>query len=93
MFKYILAFILVVMIVLVAITFGVNNNQLITFNYMIAKSEMRISTLVAVIFGSGILFGWLISMIFYFKLKIKYLALARKQKNLSEKSNQPSQVK
>lgn len=81
MFKYILAFILIITIILVAVTFGVNNNQLITFNYMIAKSEIRISTLVAVIFGSGVFFGWLVSMIFYIKLKIKYLKLSRQQKN------------
>ncbi|EJS88867.1 hypothetical protein AAUPMB_08414 [Pasteurella multocida subsp. multocida str. Anand1_buffalo] len=44
MIKYILGLVLVLAIVLVAITIGANNDQIISFNYMVAQSEFRLST-------------------------------------------------
>lgn len=64
MIKYILGLVLVLAIVLVAITIGANNDQIISFNYMVAQSEFRLSTLVAILFGLGLILGWLISAIF-----------------------------
>ncbi|AWW51639.1 hypothetical protein Pmu3358_04120 [Pasteurella multocida] len=49
MIKYILGLVLVLAIVLVAITIGANNDQIISFNYMVAQSEFRLSTLVAIL--------------------------------------------
>ena len=48
MFKYILGFIIVLAVVLVAITVGANNDQMITFNYIFAENQFRLSTLVAI---------------------------------------------
>ena len=50
MIKYILGFVIAVAVILVGITIGANNDQLITFNYVIAQSELRLSTLVAILF-------------------------------------------
>lgn len=75
MIKYILGLVLVLAIVLVAITIGANNDQIISFNYMVAQSEFRLSTLVAILFGLGLILGWLISAIFYIKLKLKNMSL------------------
>ena len=61
MIKYILSFIIVVAVILVGITIGANNDQLITFNYVVAQSELRLSTLVAILFGFGLILGWLIT--------------------------------
>ena len=69
MIKYILSFIVVVAVILVGITIGANNDQLITFNYVVAQSELRLSTLVAILFGFGLILGWLITGIFYLKVK------------------------
>ncbi|VEI45461.1 30S ribosomal protein S1 [Actinobacillus equuli] len=33
---------------MVAVTIGANNDQLITFNYVLAQSELRLSSLVAI---------------------------------------------
>ena len=54
MIKYILGFVIAVAVILVGITIGANNDQLITFNYVIAQSELRLSTLVAILFGFGL---------------------------------------
>lgn len=80
MIKYILGFVIIIAIVLVAITVGANNDQIITFNYIVAESQLQLSTLVAILFGFGLILGWLISGFFYLKLKFKNIVLARQVK-------------
>ena len=80
MIKYLLGFVIVIAIVLVAITVGANNDQIITFNYIVAESQLQLSTLVAILFGFGLILGWLISGFFYLKLKFKNMVLARQVK-------------
>ncbi|AKD39621.1 LapA family protein [Pasteurella multocida] len=88
MIKYILGLVLVLAIVLVAITIGANNDQIISFNYMVAQSEFRLSTLVAILFGLGLILGWLISVIFYIKLKLKNMSLTRQLKRQTLQINE-----
>ncbi|EGP05943.1 LapA family protein [Pasteurella multocida] len=88
MIKYILGLVLVLAIVLVAITIGANNDQIISFNYMVAQSEFRLSTLVAILFGLGLILGWLISAIFYIKLKLKNMSLTRQLKRQTLQINE-----
>ncbi|MDG6785778.1 LapA family protein [Glaesserella parasuis] len=82
--KYILGIIVVLAIILVAVTIGANNDQLITFNYIIAKSELRLSSLVAILFGFGLILGWLITGFFYLKVKLQNIALNRRVKRQSQ---------
>lgn len=86
--KYILGLIIALAIVLVAITVGANNDQLITFNYVIAKSELRLSTLVAILFGFGLILGWLITGFFYLKVKLQNIALNRRIKRQAQQINE-----
>ncbi|QLB21489.1 hypothetical protein A6B43_08120 [Vespertiliibacter pulmonis] len=86
--KYIFGLIIALAIVIVAITIGANNDQLITFNYVIAKSEFRLSTLVAILFGFGLILGWLITGFFYLKLKLQNIALNRRVKRQMQKINE-----
>ena len=67
MIKYILGLIIVLAIVLVAVTIGANNDQVITFNYIVAESQFQLSTLVAILFGFGLILGWLNYRIFLLK--------------------------
>ena len=57
MIKYILGLIIVLAIVLVAVTIGANNDQVITFNYIVAESQFQLSTLVAILYGFGLILG------------------------------------
>ena len=84
MIKYILGLVIAVAVILVGITIGANNDQLITFNYVIAQSELRLSTLVAILFGFGLILGWLITGIFYLKIKLQNIALNRRVKRQSQ---------
>lgn len=86
--KYIFGLIIALAIVIVAVTIGANNDQLITFNYIIAKSELRLSTLVAVLFGFGLILGWLITGIFYLKVKLQNITLNRRVKRQAQQINE-----
>lgn len=88
MIKYILGLVITLAIVIVAVTIGANNDQLITFNYLIAKSELRLSTLVAILFGFGLLLGWCITGFFYLKLKLQNMALNRRVKRQAQQINE-----
>lgn len=85
--KYILGIVITLAILMVAATIGANNDQLITVNYIVAKSELRLSTLVALLFGFGLLLGWLITGIFYLKLKLQNIALNRRLKRQTQQLN------
>lgn len=88
MLKYIFGFIIVLATLIVAITVGANNNQTITFNYIFAQSEFKLSTLVAILFGLGLILGWLITAFFYLKLKLKNITLNRQIKRKIQQINQ-----
>lgn len=84
MLKYIFTFVILLAIVIVAITIGANNDQVITFNYMFAESEFKLSTLVAILFGFGLILGWFITGFFYIKLKLKNIVLNRQVKRQTQ---------
>ena len=88
MIKYILGIVIFIAIVLVAITIGANNDQIITFNYIVAESQFQLSSLVAILFGLGLMLGWLITAFFYIKLKLKNMALARQVKRQTLQINE-----
>lgn len=84
MVKYILGILIVVTVIIVAVTIGANNDQLITFNYIVAQSELRLSSLVAILFGLGLILGWLVTGIFYLKIKVQNMALNRRVKRQAQ---------
>ena len=59
--KYLLIFLLVLAIFVISVTLGAQNDQQVTFNYLLAQGEFRISTLLAVLFAAGFAIGWLIA--------------------------------
>ncbi|MDH2926934.1 LapA family protein [Lonepinella koalarum] len=88
MFKYLLGLVIAIAVILVAITVGANNDQVITFNYIVAESDFKLSTLVAILFGLGLILGWLITGIFYLRIKIKNMTLARQIKRQTQQINE-----
>lgn len=85
--KYVLILIVILTIGMVAVTVGANNDQLIMLNYVIAKSEIRLSTLVALLFGFGFLLGWLLTGFFYVRLKLRNISLNRRLKRQAQQIN------
>ncbi|WP_294843945.1 LapA family protein [uncultured Gilliamella sp.] len=83
--KFIISIILIIVIFALSIAIGSANDQVVSFNYLIAKSEMRLSVLLAIVFGSGFIVGWILTGYFLIKYKIKHMATHRKLINLQKK--------
>ena len=65
--KYLLIFLLVLAIFVISVTLGAQNDQQVTFNYLLAQGEFRISTLLAVLFFPGLALGWVICRPFWLR--------------------------
>lgn len=76
--KFIALCLVVLIIFAIAMTFGANNDQVVTFNYLINQGEFRLSTLLACLLGLGFLLGWLIMSFFYITTRFKLSATKRK---------------
>lgn len=82
--KYLLIFLLVLAIFIVSITLGAHNDQVVTFNYLLAQGEYRVSTLLATLFALGFILGWVICGLFYLRLRIALGRAQRKIKRLEQ---------
>ncbi|AWQ18666.1 DUF1049 domain-containing protein [Pantoea ananatis] len=80
--KYLLIFLVVLVIFIISVTLGAHNDQVITFNYLLAQGEFRISTLLATLFGVGFLLGWVICGLFWLRLRVSLANAQRKVKRL-----------
>lgn len=82
--KYLLILLLVLAIVVVSITLGANNDQVVTFNYFLAQGDYRVSTLLAVLFATGFVLGWVICGLFYLRIRLSLGRAQRKIKRLEQ---------
>ncbi|CNI82728.1 MULTISPECIES: LapA family protein [Yersinia] len=91
--KYLLIFLLVLVIFVISVTLGANNDQVVTFNYLLAQGEYRVSTLLATLFAAGLVLGWIICGLFYLRVRILLGRAERKIKRLEAQlvpSTEPS---
>lgn len=82
--KYLLIFLLVLAIFVISVTLGAQNDQQVTFNYLLAQGEYRISTLVTVLFAAGFIIGWLICGLFWLRDRVRLVQAGRKIKRLEQ---------
>ncbi|SQI40575.1 Inner membrane protein yciS [Leminorella richardii] len=80
--KYLLIGLIAVVILVISVTLGAHNEQVVTFNFLIAKGDYALSTLLAVLFGSGFVLGWLVTGIFYLRLRLRLGRSMRQIKRL-----------
>ena len=82
--KYLLIFLLVLAIFVVSVTLGAQNDQQVTFNFLLAQGEYRISTLLAILFAAGFAIGWLICGLFWLRVRVSLSRAERKIKRLEQ---------
>lgn len=63
-----------------SVTLGAQNDQVVAFNYLLAKGEYRLSTLLATLFAAGFILGWVICGLFYLRVRT---GLARAQRKFA----------
>ncbi|ECG1332626.1 LapA family protein [Salmonella enterica subsp. indica] len=90
--KYLLIFLLVLAIFVISVTLGAQNDQQVTFNYLLAQGEYRISTLLAVLFATGFAIGWLICGLFWLRVRVSLARAERKIKRLENKLSPATDV-
>lgn len=74
----VIGFILLVLIFLVALALGAQNQQVINFNYLIAQGEFGLSLLLGGAFAFGFVFGAIVTGLLYVKTRMS-AALLKKQ--------------
>ncbi len=80
--KYLLIFLVVLVIFIISITLGAKNDQIVTFNYLLAQGDFRVSTLLATLFGAGFILGWVICGLFWLRMRLALSHARRKIKRL-----------
>jgi putative membrane protein len=79
-----LLFLLFVLIFLVIGWFiGAQNNHLVLINYILAETQIRMSVLLAISFFIGVIFTFILLMLYILRLKWQVSTLERKNKKLS----------
>lgn len=68
--KRFLTILITVLFFVVAVILGLKNQQLVTLHFLIAQNELRLSTLLAIIFGMGFFVAALCFSYFHIALKI-----------------------
>jgi putative membrane protein len=80
-----LAFILIIIILLfAAIIIGSQNDAVVSVNYLLAKTEITVASLIAIAMGLGVVIGCLIMMTTWLALRLQVLRLRSKVKKLSK---------
>ena len=82
--KYLLIFLVVLAVLVISITLGAHNDQVVTFNYLLAQGDYRVSTLLAVLFATGFVLGWVICGLFYLRVRLSLGRAQRKIKRLEQ---------
>ena len=88
--KYFLIFLLILALFVISVTLGARNDQVITFNYLLAQGNYRLSTLLAVLFSAGFAFGWIICGLFYLRARLALARAERKITRLELQSERPA---
>ncbi len=86
--KYLLIFVVVLFIFIVSFTLGAKNEQLVTFNFLVAQGDFRLSSLLASLFGIGFILGWVICGIFWLKARVALAHAKNKVKKLEQQLSQ-----
>jgi len=69
--KRLLTILITVLFFIVVVVLGLKNQQLVTVNFLIAENELRLSSLLAIIFSLGFSVAVCLAGYFYLALKMK----------------------
>jgi putative membrane protein len=82
--KAILIAIVVILLVLLAIVVGARNSEVITVNYLIAQTDMRVSAFMVWSIALGFILGVCTLLTKYLALRVKVTLLSRKLAKISK---------
>lgn len=80
--KGLIIFLLVVLLLCVSVVIGAQNDQIVTVNYLIAQSTLRLSTLLAIVVAIGFLIGLLCILTSWLSMRLQLSLTKQKLKKL-----------
>lgn len=83
--KFVISIILITVIFTIAIALGAFNGEVVSFNYLFAKTELRLSVLLAIFFGSGFIVGTILTGTLVIISKLQHSSTKRKLNKLQKK--------
>ncbi|MCW8092400.1 LapA family protein [Alteromonas sp. ASW11-130] len=84
--KGIISLILILVLLTLAFAIGSQNEAVIAVNYLIAQSEMRVSTLIAVSVAVGVVIGLLLMLVSWLALRVQLVAARAKIRKLTKEA-------
>lgn len=85
--KVFITLVCLILLLILAILIGAQNDQLVTVNYLVAQSKVKLSVLMAIMMLIGIAFSLLAFSLFWVRVKWRLSMLERKQKSLTTVKN------
>ena len=85
--KRFLTLVLIVLLFAITIVLGLKNQQVVNINYLLAQSEIRLSTLLAINFMFGFIISGCFGMLFYLRLTMKNRNLRKLNKKQRKELN------
>lgn len=85
--KRFLTLVLIVLLFAIAIVLGLKNQQAVNINYLLAQSEIRLSTLLAINFMFGFIISACFGTLFYLRLTMKNRHLRKLNKKQRKELN------
>ncbi|MBW8192370.1 LapA family protein [Neiella marina] len=83
--KLFLTIVVIVLLVVLGLAFGAQNDTQVTVNYLIAQGTISLPALVAAVLLIGFVLGWATTALSYFSQRFKYGQLLRKTRKLQRK--------
>ncbi|RDV27585.1 LapA family protein [Alteromonas aestuariivivens] len=84
--KGIISLLVIVLLLAVAFAIGSQNDAVITVNYLLAQTQIRISTLIAITLSIGVVIGLLIMLASWLSLRVQLLAARAKLKKFNKEN-------
>ncbi len=79
-----------ILLFIIAVALGSQNQELVNFNYLLAQGDFHLSTLLGVVFVSGFTCAWLLFFSIHMKLKLKIRRLNKQLKK--QQSSVPAEA-
>lgn len=82
--KGIIALLAIVILLALAFAVGAQNESVISVNYLLAQTQIRISTLIAISVLIGVVVGFLMMLVSWLSLRVKLAAARQKLRKLAK---------
>lgn len=85
--RIIISTLIIIAVLAISYLFGINNENVVSVNYLIAQGDFKLSWVVGFSLVTGFLVSWLVCAYFYFSLKLRLAFTKRKLDKLEQQQD------